>query len=330
MSLITTIPALAFPQELDVLTFSGTADATLNVELLIDATSILDVSVVYGSSGTVTLSGLTELIQSYVNDGVLHRLYVRADAQQVANVPVIGCRVNPDLGANDFCSSSFLSLLSCKKNTYPGAKEYVNLYLSASASLTVRRLWLASDETVVSDTLTMSLNTGLQTVDVSPMVREGMKLLSYEVRCGTRIMNFKVVHDTDCNVTSVLFHNSFGLPETFHFFGVVEQEVKPTRSSAIINGSFKNYYVETIPTWKATTSLGEEDNLLVDLVSSDYVERCSDHCPLALNGEEVKISNDRYEMTMASVTWRESSSTRRFTPKYKVKTFDDTFDDTFE
>ena len=346
MSLITTIPALAFPQEIDVLEFSragGSTAESVNVVLQLDSNTILDVDLAYDANSRAKISGLADFLQTYANDGTLHTLSVQADGASVASgKQVLGCSLKINDTALQFCSKSFLSadlgldhtplpVASLKeKLTYPGAKEYVSLLLSSSANMTITRTWLDASGAVVQDSATQELSAGLQTIDVSPMEREGMKLLCYDVRCGDRHKRLIADHDKEGEVVSIKFHNVFGLPDTIHFFGAVEKEIKPTRQSAVIDGQLKNYHVEVIPTWKAHVFAHTYGSLIHEFVSTTYAERCSDGCPIVLMSEDVKISSERHSLGTASVSWRESNSRYSFTPKYRVRTFDATFDTTFE
>lgn len=331
MSLLTSIPNLVFPGEIDTLEFSGTAAAALDFTLKVDGEQLLEATFSYSSSGRVTVQGLAELVEPFVRDGMLHSLTIEADGSVVkSDVQVLACNLNNASSALEFCHGSFLSV--CRvKNTYPGAKEYVSMLLSSAEDMTIDRTWLV-DGTIVHSKATQQLQAGLQTIDVSPASMDGRVLLDYEVRVGMRSCLFQMCHDTDSDPVSVAFRNAFGQLETFHFFGVQEKEVKPTRSSAVVGGAYKVYRVETIPTWKTTGRISLLDEVLLaeDLVSSMYAERCSDECPVAITDSDLKPDNSRYGVSYISVTWREEKNARIFSPAYRVKTFDATFDDTFE
>ena len=331
MGLVTNIAALVFPSEIDTLEFLGAAGGQLVVRLTVDEQKLLDSVFYYDSSGRVKVEGLQDLVEPFLRDGVLHSLKISTNDGVAKSASILACSVENVDGAVEFCEECFLTLLSVAKTTYVGAKELVSLYLTSGQEMNISRSWL-KDGVVFHDRATLMLPAGLQTVDVSPPAAAGQLLLDYDVRVGKRRLSFMLNHDMDSDPVSVLFRNAFGQVETFHFFGQVEKEVKPVRSSAIMGGRYVNYKIENVPSWKASTvlRLDGDVSLAEDLASALYAERVSDSCPIAITEVDLKPDNNRYGVVSMSATWREENRVRRFIPRHRVRVFDATFDATYE
>lgn len=354
--------ALYFTSDLDVLTFTQGDSTQDSISLTLDLcrgddshtkiATIFSEVLTYDSTGNVILGGINDLLLPLIKDNENYSLAIY-DATENATplyVNILPCAVRIDVPSDVefgsraiyFIKQNFLSMGGSTRTTYLSAQETLHIYrLGYEGRISVRAVYEDEQGSVYIKTLTEDLSEylGIYAIDTSSsqFVIDGKRLLSYTITFNdiyeTAITNKRVTYvvnyDYDCTPTTIRFKNAFGVLESFHFFGTQEKTVKPTRYSAMINGTYQNYKIDNIPTYKVNTSVLNKDKsrLLEDLLQSLYLE--CETIPIVITDNEMKNSNDRYEVYTASVSWREDKNIPRFTPSYPVRTFDNTFDKTF-
>lgn len=338
--LLTELPSLAFPHELDVLSFSSKED--FRVRLTLDEEELLDVTLTPDASSMASLYGLTSLINDAIKDG-MPVLDLSLDGQEVAETAVLPCRERLNGTAQDLQAKIFLTLSSGHTKCVPmDANETLAWTVDGiTPEVSIEAIWVGDDIPTVYTSIQIVKGTDdgdIASADVSPRLlvapQDGCSLVSYIASVGRRSQTYEI-HRTGtdlCSATGLRFRNIFGMDDTFYFFGKVEQEVKPTYSSLSIQGSTRNYRIETQPTWKAYTGpMNDAERLLFsDLEQALKVWRMDDGTPLTLTECDYKPSNLLTEAPSGSLTWREASEGITFKPAIPVRTFDSTFDTTFD
>ena len=195
-------------------------------------------------------------------------------------------------------------------------------------------------ETSLSEAQTksaVSAGTNYHRLDVSPAQftppAEGFALRSYTVAAGKRSLRFILCPVLDAKPLTFVFRNCFGQLESFHCFGTMQQEVKPTRSTASFAGKTRNYRVQSAPEFTAQTGILRPCDfaLFEDLCTADYVLLDAENgTEVCITDNDFKLSSDLYEPQEASITWRYASRARRFEVEPDVRTFDNSFDNTFQ
>lgn len=347
-SFVTALPALAFPQQLDALRIDCEGAASVRVAVDAGAERLFEATLYADASGEAALLDLAMLLEDWLAEGRATDVGFALDGTLAATVAVVSSR-NASCGeAADFCNGSFLSLLDGEKPTWEGATEYCAAWFEGddaalvAAAPSLHSLWgnpltgqvLAQDEVFASAT---SADNKVWTLEMRPASfpppAAGFSLLSFTARLGGRKQTYVLQPATDAAPLSLRFTNNFGVPETFHFFGTAEKELKPTRSTASFYGKTRNYKVEAVPTWKCHTGALPESvqPLFADLCAARRVWREDTAREVTITDSELKLSNDRYEVQAGTVTFRETDRTamhgKRNVPQ---KVFDDTFDNTFE
>ena len=339
-SLITDIPSMVFPHEVDTLRFSSGED--FRVQLVLEGEELLDATLSPDASSTAALYGLASLIND-ATEGSMPVLTISIDGQQVAETSVLPCRERLNGTARDLQAKIFLTLSSGHTKRVPmdGNESLAWTMDGTTPEVSIEALWVDDDIPTIhtsSQTISGTDDGDIATADVSPRLlkapQDNCSLVSYTARVGRRRQAY-LIHraDTDLHpVTALRFRNIFNRDDTFYFFGKVEQEVKPTYSSINVQGIIRNYRIETQPTWKAYTGPmnDAEQCLFRDLVQALQAWRMDDGTPLTLTECDYKPSNLLTEAPSGSLSWREASEGITFKPAIPVRTFDSTFDTTFD
>lgn len=342
--LVTNIPNYGFPHQYDSVRFS--ASSPCRVTLSCDAGEAV-FSLRPNSSMEIRLDDLAGLLRDFTSDGQARMFQLTWD-EGPYTFKVLPCRLTLSQSATAFCARHFLTLWEGAKPTYMGAKETVCVYNSGSQTdqFSVRLFWANPDtgksrETNTDDSefdegATMDA-LGYIHFDVSPSrfypPAAGFILCSYEVSCGLRSQWFEVRSFRDAEPLTLLFRNCFGMLESFHFFGAVSRELKPTRSAASFRGQTRNYRVDSVPEFTARTGVLRPEAFAAfeDLCSSTYVLLPSEsNAELCLTDCDLKLSSDRYAPQQGTLTWRYARQARHYEVRNDAHTFDATFDSTFK
>lgn len=338
--LLTDIPSMVFPHEVDVLRFSSKED--FRVQLVLEGEELLDATLTPGASSGAALYGLADLINDSI-EGSMTVLVISLDGTEVAETSVLPCRTRLSEKAEDIKEKIFLTLSSGLTKCVPmDASETLSWTVDEiSPEISIFATWVGDALPTIytsSQTIKGTDDGDIATADVSPRLlkapRDGCTLVRYIASVGRRNQTYEI-HRTGtdlCPVTGLRFRNVFNQDDTFYFFGKVEQEVKPTYSSLSTQGRTSNYRIETQPTWKAYTGPMNDAGrwLFCDLVQTLKVWRMEDGTELTLTDCDCKPSNILTDSPSGSLTWREAAEGCTFEPVVAVRTFDGTFDETFD
>lgn len=328
-TLVTTLPSVAFPHEVDALDISTERETV--VELKYAGKSIFK-STLYPIGGTIELRDIASLLDSYLNFSI-SEFSVWLDGSEADSSSIIPCRLNLDVSATDIEDCIFLTRTTCKY-THREAKELLYCYAS-NPTFEVKALTRNGDytRTVI---FRKSINaSGIIGVDVSyrNIFKDApYEVLQYSVEVGNTKITYRLIPDGMAdNVHDFGFINSFFQEEYITLMGAAEREMKVERLHAIVSGQYKNYQVVSVPHWtiKSGEMLDGMEGLFDDFISATKVWRPSDYCEMAITDSDFKNSDSNDGTCQGSATLREAGRKYRHRVNKAVRTFDITFDDTF-
>lgn len=314
------------------------AEAT-EVTVSADGTALIS-ETMWPVSGTITLTGLGELLEPYARRQLVSILTIAA-GQSSSSCVVLFSMCDVGIDADDFYAHYFLSVLQGDKVTALGRREllwyYGNDVMAVTACFTDGSQ--ASMEAVIGTS-----NAHYTCIDASPdnYTVTGKTLASYTVTAGTRSQRF-VIDYTQPDCAPILeFYNSFGVWEYIYCTGTHQVSPEYKRSSARIGGMLRNYRIAETRTFKADTGIlntamaGWADDLfrspevyVVNVVNGAVTS--------ADGGREVTITSSKSDNS------NEDGHMPRFTFEYQYaqrihnvlqlsrvgRIFDNTFDHTF-
>lgn len=335
ITLLTTIPTLAFPCELDTLTFKADGDEyDVDIAISVGQQTVLETSLIFDTDGQAVLDDMATLLSDHLET---LSAFTVSYATTKASGYLIPCRLQMEETAAEFVTKSFLTTLQGTKITTLASKEFLSIYATSKETGTVTAHYLDEDDTLVTLTHSISHDTNtanIYTYDVSSALFETaektkLRLFMYSVKIGERTQNFHVWQDMP-GEQGVLFYNAFGCLESF-LFVEVEKVAKPTRHAAVISGIYRNYMAVEGTTYKGISRpLSEGEAMLADdLAHALRVWTQGSETELAITDNELKVLSSWDELPRLSLTWRNASSRTRFVPVRPVRTFDFTFDSTF-
>lgn len=334
-TLLTTIPSLAFPHELDVIQFqAGEDEYDVEISVSVAGQTVLETVLVFDTDG---LAGLDDMATFLTDHLKTQSAFTLKYGETTVSSTLLPCRLEIRETAVEFCPKSFLTALQGKKVTAYGCKEFLSIYATAAEKGTVTFLSVDAEGNVKSTSKEIAHKTntkGIYTYDVSaalfdPDADGANGLLQYTVRVGNRRQDFVLMPDA-YGGRCIFFHNGFGCLESFYFCEV-ERVAKPTRHNSVFAGQYMNYLVTENTTYKGISRpLSESEVMLAD----DIVHACElwmqgTEIPLAVTDNELKTLSSAEDMPRLSLTWRTSRARTPFVPVRPVRTFDVTFDKTF-
>lgn len=341
-TLLTSLPALAFPHEVDTLMISTPKPVKVVVQLG-DAT-MLDTILHPDAQGRVKVEQLADFLREHITTATQVRILL--DGAAAGSVRVLPCRLNVSMTAVAFCRQFFLTTSPRRKTTHPHAQEVVAWRSMGTENATIVAKWWMENrvETTTQSPNTNTDATGLTTAEVSPSLltppTPNAQLIAYSLTVGERTMNFRMPPKGYAvqGVVDVEFINAFGIRESFHFFGTVQREHNMTYTTARIGGRWHTLRVEENEVWKGTTGVltrhGAE--LLSDLVAARGGWRRSDGAEIIIEDCDIKEEEPAGTPQMALVTWRVAKVNRGlrlpapdFTNTGRARVFDDSFDHSF-
>lgn len=337
--LLTHIPDVCFPHELDRIVV--TSDADVQIELK-SAADTLRFTLSPDSGGQAVLTDFAPVLRdlcdespemqmdiSFAGDPYRFRLH-QSKSHIVETLAGFGTR-------------HFLSLLMGEtKRTHLEATELLHLYNPAGDQVCAELLWTDTDSgaifTSTEENLTQTQSgTYLRTSDVSPRLftppAEDLVLHSYTITAGQRIQHYLLHHSQDiARPVSFRFLNNFNLEETIHLFGTTRTELKPERSLASFNGQDRNHHISLRPTYKTHTGslLDAECRLLTDLLQSTRVwHPQGNDAEIIITDEDCQLSDELYSSPSGTISWRYATHTAYTQVPPTPHTFDHTFDHTY-
>ena len=225
--------------------------------------------------------------------------------------------------------------------THAASCEYLSWWQSTAETVTlsVSAVWASSSGLLTeSRTVSVDAHQGINThswvvSEWAPPVA-GAVLVRYSVTLGSRIQRY-CLRAVEHTPVVLCFLNCFGVYESMTFFGVVERDTKPSRTSAIIGDKTRNYDVESVPTWKASTGELPEgmSGLMDDVVRARrlwLMDGAIGDVEVTLTDNEWKRTNTSVDSLSGTVTWRMTSRRQlRARTAQDGRIFDETFDETF-
>ena len=342
--LSSTIHEYGFPGDFDTIRFQEVA-APMTFRVACEDAAI-DLLLSPDEKQCVVVEDFAPVLRDFTADGMPRVCTLTWDGGQQA-FTVLPCRCDVDDPAADFCALHFLTPQGITKRTYRGALELLTLFSpdgeerpAFSVSLT---WWNEENGSFLNTTMTegevgsaSEVAQGLWQIDVSPqrfaIPKEGYTLHSYAVCAGRRELKYVLSPSMDAVPLTLVFKNAFGQFDTFHLFGNVQKEMKPTRSSATFSGKFRNYLVKAVPEFTAQTGIlrQEDEALFADLCSATEVRlRSIDGPEVVIVDNDMKILNDAYEPQQGSISFRYAGRGAVLHRTAPFRTFDDTFDETY-
>ena len=348
-TLITPIPSLMFPWELDTLRISAAEDTAVRLEL--GNSDIFAATLTPTSAGYITIDTLRETIQDALSAPCSEAttLYIYLDETLAAATSVVYCRTIGSVPALTFAAKSFLTMASgATKLVREDSTEVLSWIASGSSeageeSVSVEAIWFDSSTAAVKtseQTIQCTGEGSIDSADVSPSKLSAPDttgtwcLSSYTVTLGRRSASYAIPNNgrTNADTLAVTFYNAFGQRDTFLFLGQTEEELKPTYSGATFGGNYRNYRIEAQPSFTAATGALTEGmrRLFADLLTAQDVWRTADGVQLSLTDSSFKPTTSWGESASGTATFRENLSGQRLEPVLSANTFDSTYDQTYE
>lgn len=344
---------ISFPFEVDQLIVSASEDFLFEMNLADN--NILSAKLTPDFSGRCNIRGLAALILDYLPDtnGELFQvpqLVIKLDGSMVAQTKILPCRSLLTEPAHLFTKHSFLTNCGFRKKTHMDAREYLFAFYETRDTKGdyghIRSIWIDNDNRlqIVEQALEMDVtvlhdNGSFYQLDVSPSLItppqtvNNPRLLKYEVYSDGRKQEY-ILFTPEVNIPSIkdfTFINSFNLLDTFHCYGQSLKENKIDYHSAMIQSEFRNYQIDSVPSWKVSTGpiLEEETTLLDDFCTSKKI-KSNEGIPLTITDSNLKCSDDWAYQYEGVITYRESSIRPRTDIECQPQTFDHSFDKSFE
>lgn len=341
--LVKDIPAYAFSSALASLVFTTDQDSAF-FTLMCGGKEVLSESYVPDADGEIAINDLQGLIEPYLSSNLIEKCsYLISDgvSERSRDFTVQYCAAESSMPANEFMSRYFLSTLMGEKTTALGRKEFVHLVTQESCSLVAYCTYYSPSEGLSTDSFTVKQITDLNkvvTVEVSPelFIKENEELVNYAVQAGSRYQKFVV--DSSCPDAApvLLFTNSFGCQETVYCTGTHALEPEYIRSTAYMNGMYRNYRIEENKVFKANTGVLTHDMALWldDLFRSKEIYLLDGSTvgkEITITESESKRSNDLDNLPFFTFDYRYAQRNHNILQLPRAgRVFDNTFDYTFE
>lgn len=339
-TLLSTLPPLAFPHEIDTLRVYSNQPAHLSIE---HSGIPFQTTLTPNSADEIVVEQLAD----YFRESILEPsvISIKINHENVATVQLIPCRWKIPMTAVEFCQQYFLSAAPREKTTHLRAQEVIGWWSNQSENPIITATWLTTSgvqRTTHTPTTTPTIAPNLHTVDCSAAnltpPTTNAQLIAYTLAVGARKMNFRIPPKgyAPRGIVSLTFENLFSQRETFHFFGSHQRHSKPTFSRSRIGGQWRTLRTQEEETYQANTGAlsRHEGQRLSDLVATRRA--WCENKEVVIVDCDIKEELSPLEPQMATVTWRQSNIARHFdliqdyaiTPPWRG-TFDATFDPTF-
>lgn len=332
-TLDTPLPYVAFPWELDTLTFrsAGVSD-TISIKLTYGGNTIFEEELYFDVDGAVVLDQLSSLLMDYDTHKTetFEVIYTEGSATSHEFCQVIPNGTSTERAA-DVVDISFLTLLTGPKHCAPDATEVISLYSRNGDSLLfIETTYLTTDGICATETGSRFISATVGQVSSFAInfstlaIPEGATLAKVVLRVGERRQEYII---NPSLTYSLRFLNSFG-QEDVVYFTELEREAKPVRSSAMIGDVHRTYLVA--PDTKITgTTMPLMDSELAwaeDAANAVYL-RDSEDRTVSLTDSEFTFTTSPQDLPQLRLTWKLAQQKYRF--QRSVRTFDFTFDTTY-
>lgn len=339
-SLITSLPAIAFPHELDTLRIHGNAPTKISIEY---GGTPFQTTLTPNADQEIVVAQLADYFREVITAPT--RVQILLDDSVVAETQVLPCRWTMERPAVEYCQNFFLSAAPLEKTTHHKATEVVHWWSAATEAVTLTARWMTESgmRRIEEQGIDISEAPNCHKVDVSPSVltppAATAQLMDYSLCVGDRRMIFRLPPKGSFlrEPVSLTFENIFSRFETFHCFGTLHRMPKPNFHRARIGGRWRTLRVEEDEIFQVKTGA----------LSRHEAQRISDLIATRRawwNGKEIVIDDVDFEedlspleLQRATLTFRKSNVTPDLEELsvhvYRQPangTFDGTFDPTFE
>lgn len=340
-TLLTPLPTLAFPHEIDRLDIR-TAEPT-RIELRLTERTILRATLHPSPDGSLALTDLAPLLRTHLSAPAAP-LALLLDGVPAASLTLLSCRCETTLTATALTAKHFLTTAPTRRTTHPDALELLHWRSATAEAPTITARWLAPDGSLQTSTLhptaATDLATGITTADISPALLPAPsphhRLAAYTVTVGPRRIDLLLPPPAMAAAApvDVDFIGAFGLRETFHFLGTAETARRPTYTHARIDSRLRTLHVEHEDTLRLLTGPLTPHTLplLDDLLAARTISRRSDGLPLVIEEVDFTHTDPSPKVQSAAVTFRTARTTPLFNPDPAGRAgriFDATFDASF-
>lgn len=332
-TLDTPLPYVAFPWELDTLTFrsAGVSD-TISIKLTYGGNTIYEEELYFDVDGAVVLDQLSSLLMDYDTHKTetFEVIYTEGSATSHEFCQVIPNSTSTER-ASEIVNKSFLTLLTGAKHSAPDGTEVISFYsVSDDELLNLEATYITADGNCLSYAEKRQLP--IKMGDVSSFainfstlaIPEGATLAKVVLRVGERRQEYII---NPSLTYSLRFLNSFG-QEDVVYFTELEREAKPVRSLAVFDGVVRAHRVTPNTTIKGTTlPLMESELVWAEEAANALYLRNSEGRPVAVTDSELRYTTSPQDLPQLVLTWKEAHPYHQF--GREVHTFDTTFDTTY-
>lgn len=258
---------------------------------------------------------------------------------------VLFANVDPQISAEEFCATHFLTILNGPKETAVGRKECLSAY--DAETVTVSAVVMDSERNIntVGGTLSPINTTGkVYDYDVSPLnigdllaLSNDQILVQYTIQAGKRKQQYKVRIDKVMPAPSLAFLNSFGCWEYIHCTGTHKKSSKFTYSTAVIGNNTRNYDIQEQR--QLTANTGSLNYAMAEWADELFRSEKVYLYTGGKMGKEIIVSDVKDEVTNEDdnmpayeFTWMYAQKLHNVidTETKRIRVFDNTFDYTFE
>lgn len=348
-SLNTSLPAVAFPHELDRL--SVAADAPTRIRIEVGGRAVLDCTLTPRDElvgRRIQLYSLAPLIADALQPyGLCTAPFaVWLDGTKRGESVVYSCRERLNHTATEFLPLHFLTPALSRRRTFTAGAPVCLTWAAVDegeAPLQVTTLWSDRASTTVRTTVTdlVPAKTGAEgqfrTVRFIPDELKrpdgGASFVPARlvVACGARRLTLLAAPrgEACAPVTLVEYRNLFGADDTFALLGSCVEEEKNTYLTASIGGRLRTLMVTPEPLTKGRTGALLEGDMvcLRDLARSVAVTIGGQ--AVVVTGLDLKRDTAHHATAEATLQWSPTVRERTVT-RTAGGVFDDTFDTTFE
>lgn len=344
----TQLPEIAFPWEVDSIQFRLEEISSLYVRLTFSDKEIYNALLYTGVPSTRLVLSSTFVVAENISQLIIDECQTRCASLTIyysedgttytesQTVRIIPCNIVTQYRASEIATSSFLTLLGDTKQTAVDGREVLRLYTPTSSSpevLSLTATFVSSSGTPYEVTnsdrhVGMPSEVSSFLVDMSSIsswrTHPSDCLAKVVVRVGTReqtyLVNPHLRH-------SLRFMNCF-YSEDVIYFSEIECDVKPTRSSGMVNGKQRAFHVERNTTFKGVTAplLDSELAWAEDAAHSLHFTD-ADGREVAVVDNEFKHTTNAADMPRLRLSWKNTQDVYKL--HRKVHTFDTTFDPTY-
>lgn len=338
-TLITALPKIAFPHELDVIQFETNEPVRFRIEHLGKPFQ----TTLTPTNGKLVVLQLAPFLRELLEEP--GSINICADDEVVHNPFIIPLRNGGTITAFEFCKNNFLSSAPRIKTTFLQAKELLAWPRWEADEPCINASWLTTEGVQKTEQVLQSEGAAIAVVDCSPAriiaPTTNAQLIEYRVTVGKRVCKFRLLPKSYTHKApfSVEFRNAFGVLETYHFFGTITRKSDNEYTQAKIRGKIRSLRVKENDTFTLNTGVisSHEAERLRDLAASKWIVRMDNGHELVVEDLQLEEELSPLQPQSGKITFRSAAVTQAFeflkTQEFdnaNSRIFDPTFDTTFE